>query len=97
MKKRAGSNIDKATDVKTLRELKKMPDKSGAYKWQEVKKFGTQYNLGAPVETLSSLVDVAMRWFNYKLNLEDHEKVDFKIKAGEYIEACVEMPPRFLL
>ena len=85
------TTLSEATDVNVLHELKDALDQVGVYEWQEVEDFVTRYFLGEDAQTLSPIIDVAANRFNAELELLDPEKVDFKIKAKQFVKIYGQM------
>ncbi len=54
----------------------------GVYESQEIKQFNELFFNKVPVDQLSPLINVAAARFNHELELEDADKIDFKIKAN---------------
>ncbi len=57
-------------------------DDIGVYEWYEVEDFVKRYFDNEDAQTLSPIIDTAANRFNFELELEDDDKVDFKIKAN---------------
>lgn len=85
------TTLSEATDVNVLHELKASLDDVGVYEWSEVEKFCTRFFDGEDAEKLSPLIDVAAERFNTGLELEDPEKIDFKIKAKQFVKIYGQM------
>ena len=85
------TTLSEATDVNVLHELKDALDQVGVYEWQEVEDFVTRYFLGEDAQTLSPIIDVAANRFNAELELLDPDKVDFKIKAKQFVKIYGQM------
>jgi len=75
-----------ATDVNVLHELKSKLDDAGVYEWSEVEEFCLRYFNGKDSQKLSPLLDVPAERFNQELQLEDKDKIDFKIKAKQFVK-----------
>ena len=85
------TTLSEATDVNVLHELKDALDQVGVYEWQEVEDFVTRYFAGEDAQTLSPIIDVAANRFNAELELLDPEKIDFKIKAKQFVKIYGQM------
>ncbi|CAN1576134.1 COG0610 Type I site-specific restriction-modification system, R (restriction) subunit and related helicases [Paracoccaceae bacterium] len=85
------TTLSEATDVNVLHELKDALDQVGVYEWQEVEDFVTRYFAGEDAQTLSPIIDIAANRFNAELDLPDPEKIDFKIKAKQFVKIYGQM------
>lgn len=85
------TTLSEATDVNVLHELKDAMDQVGVYEWQEVEDFVTRYFSGEDSQALSPIIDVAANRFNAELELLDPEKIDFKIKAKQFVKIYGQM------
>lgn len=85
------TTLSEATDVNVLHELKDTLDQVGVYEWQEVEDFVTRYFAGEDAQALSPIIDVAANRFNAELELLDPEKIDFKIKAKQFVKIYGQM------
>lgn len=85
------TTLSEATDVNILHELKDALDQVGVYEWQEVEDFVYRYFAGEDAQTLSPIIDVAANRFNAELELPDPEKIDFKIKAKQFVKIYGQM------
>lgn len=85
------TSLSQATDVNVLHELKNAMDDVGVYEWYEVEDFVKRYFNNEDAQTLSPIIDVAAARFEHELELEDDEKVDFKIKAKQYVKIYGQM------
>jgi type I restriction enzyme R subunit len=85
------TTLSEATDVNVLHELKDSLDDVGVYEWGEVDTFCTRYFSGEDAQTLSPMLDTAAERFNTELELEDKDKVDFKIKTKQFIKIYRQM------
>ena len=85
------TSLSGATDVNVLHELKDAMDEVGVYEWHEVEDFVKRYFAGEDAQTLSPLIDKAAARFEHELELEDDEKIDFKIKAKQYVKIYGQM------
>ncbi len=85
------TTLSEATDVNVLHELKDALDQVGVYEWQEVEDFVTRYFAGEDAQTLSPIIDIAANRFNAELELPDPEKIDFKIKAKQFVKIYGQM------
>lgn len=80
------TTLSEATDVNVLHELKDAMDDIGVYDWHEVEEFIKRYFDNADAQELSPIIDVSANRFNVELELEDDDKVDFKIKAKQFVK-----------
>ena len=85
------TTLSEATDVNVLHELKAALDDVGVYEWSEVEEFCKRFFDGEDSEKLSPPIDVAAERFNTGLELEDPEKIDFKIKAKQFVKIYGQM------
>jgi len=85
------TTLSEATDVNVLHELKDAMDDIGVYEWYEVEDFVMRYFDNEDAQTLSPIIDTAANRFNIELALEDDDKVDFKIKAKQFVKIYGQM------
>lgn len=85
------TTLSEATDVNVLHELKDVLDQVGVYEWQEIEDFVARYFAGEDAQMLSPVIDVAAERFNTGLELPDIEKIDFKIKAKQFVKIYGQM------
>ena len=85
------TTLSEATDVNVLHELKATLDEVGVYELSEVEEFCTRFFDGDDSQKLSPLVDGAAERFNEELSLEDKDKIDFKIKAKQFVKIYGQM------
>lgn len=85
------TTLSAATDVNVLHEIKDALDTVGVYEWQEVEDFVARYFAGEDAQTLSPLIDTAADRFNHQLDLADNDKIDFKIKARQFVKIYGQM------
>ena len=85
------TTLGSATDVNVLHELKGSLDQVGVYEWQEVEEFAARYFAGDDAQDLSPLIDTAADRFNQELDLADKDKIDFKIKARQFVKIYGQM------
>lgn len=85
------TSLSEATDVNVLNDLKDALDDVGVYEWAEVDNFAELYFSGADAQELSPLIDVAASRFEHELELADDEKIDFKIKAKQFVKIYGQM------
>ncbi len=85
------TTLSSATDVNVLHELKDALDQVGVYEWHEVEDFVTRYFAGEDAQALSPLIDTAADRFNRQLELAEKEKIDFKIKARQFVKIYGQM------
>jgi len=85
------TRLSEATDINVLHELKDALDDVGVYEWHEVEQFVKLYFNNADAQQLSPIIDTAADRFNNDLELEDNDKVDFKIKAKQFVKIYGQM------
>lgn len=85
------TTLSSATDVNVLHEIKDALDVVGVYEWQEVEDFVARYFAGDDAQLLSPIIDTAADRFNYQLDLADNDKIDFKIKARQFVKIYGQM------
>lgn len=85
------TSLTEPTDINVLHELKDTLDEPGVYEWQDVEKFVELYFDNVDAQALSPIIDVAANRFNQTLELEDEDKIDFKIKAKQFVKIYGQM------
>lgn len=85
------TTLSEATDVNVLHELKDHMDDVGVYEWFEVEDFIQLYFDGEDAQTLSPVIDTAANRFNHELELSEEDKIDFKIKAKQFVKIYGQM------
>ncbi len=85
------TSLSEPTDVNVLHELKDAMDDVGVYEWHEVERFVELYFNNADAQELSPIIDVAANRFNDELELENEHKIDFKIKAKQFVKIYGQM------
>ena len=85
------TSLSGATDINVLHEIKGTLDDTGVYEWFEVEDFVLKYFEGVDAQQLSPLIDYSAHRFNEELGLGDAEKVDFKIKAKQFVKIYGQM------
>ncbi|BAZ53911.1 hypothetical protein NIES4103_65950 [Nostoc sp. NIES-4103] len=88
------TSLSEPTDVNVLHDLKEALDNVGVYEWYEVEQFNKLFFNQAEAEQLSPFIDIAATRFNSELELEEATKIDFKIKAKQFVKiygqvACI--------
>lgn len=88
------TSLSEPTDVNILHDLKDELDDVGVYEWHEVEQFNELFFQKAEAEQLSPIIDIAAARFSHELELEDKAKIDFKIKAKQFVKiygqvACI--------
>ena len=88
------TSLSEATDVNVLHDVKEALDDVGVYEWHEVEAFNALFFNNAEADQLSPLIDTAAVRFTHELELEDAAKIDFKIKAKQFVKiygqvACI--------
>jgi len=85
------TSLSEATDINVLHELKNGLDDVGVYEWSEVEVFVKRYFDGDDAQALSPIIDVAADRFNEALELENDDKIDFKIKVKQFVKIYGQM------
>jgi type I restriction enzyme R subunit len=85
------TTLSEATDINVLHELKSMLDDVGVYEAAEVEDFTARYFAGDDAQQLSPIIDGAAARFNEELELENPDKIDFKIKAKQFVKIYGQM------
>ena len=85
------TSLSEATDVNVLHELKDVLDDVGVYDWHEVEDFVVRYFNNEDAQSLSPIIDIAANRFNEELELENDDKIDFKIKAKQFVKIYGQM------
>ncbi len=85
------TSLSEATDVNVLHELKDVLDGVGVYEWHEVENFVERYFNNEDAENLSPIIDIAANRFNRELELENDDKIDYKIKAKQFVKIYGQM------
>jgi type I restriction enzyme R subunit len=85
------TSLSEATDINVLHELKGTLDDVGVYENSEIETFIEKYFNSADAQELSLIIDVAADRFNHGLELTDEEKIDFKIKAKQFVKIYAQM------
>jgi len=77
--------------VNVLHELKEAFDVVGVYEWAEVVDFAERYFGNADRQLLSPILDTATLRFDVELQLSEEDKVDFKVKAKQFVKIYGQM------
>jgi len=85
------TSLSEATDINVLHEIKDNLDDVGVYEWSEVENFVTRYFNNEDAQSLSPIIDVAAARFNHELELENDDKIDFKVKAKQFVKIYGQM------
>lgn len=86
------TSLSKATDINVLHELKSNLDDQGIYEWSEVEDFVEKYFKGLEADKyLSPIIQIAEDRFNFRLELDDKAKADYKIKAKQFVKIYGQM------
>ena len=80
------TSLREPTDVNVLHDLKDTLDDIGVYESHEVREFNQLFFNNVPADQLSPLIDTAANRFSYELELEEETKIDFKIKAKQFVK-----------
>ena len=85
------TTLSQATDINVLHELKNEMDDVGVYEWYEVEDFVKRYFSTQDAQTLSPIMDIAAERFNHNLALQANEKINFKVKAKQFVKTYGQM------
>jgi type I restriction enzyme R subunit len=85
------TSLSRATDINVLHELKDALDEVGVYEWYEVEDFVKRYFDNEDAQSLSPIIDVAVARFDDELELVAEAKIDFKIKAKQFVKIYGQM------
>lgn len=85
------TSLSEATDINVLHELKDELSDVGVYEWFEVEEFVKRYFNNEDAQKLSPIIDIAAARFNVELGLENDAKIDFKIKAKQFVKIYGQM------
>lgn len=85
------TTLSSATDVNVLHELKGVLDQVGVYEWEEVEEFVSRFFLNEDAQTLSPIIDRSADRFDKQLELEEKNKIDYKIKARQFVKIYGQM------
>ena len=85
------TSLSESTDVNVLHDLKDSLGDTGVYEWFEVDDFVTRYFSGEDAQSLSVVIDKVADRFDNELYLEHQQKVDFKIKAKQFVKIYGQM------
>lgn len=85
------TTLSQATDVNVLHDIKAALDALGVYEGHEVERFNQLYFTNADAEELAPIISLCAERFNQPytnggLGLESDEKIDFKIKAKQFVK-----------
>ncbi|AHJ27607.1 DEAD/DEAH box helicase family protein [Nodularia spumigena CS-584] len=80
------TSLSEPTDINVLHDLKEALDEVGVYEWSEIEKFNELFFNNVEAEKLSPLIDIAVARFSSELELEAASKIDFKIKAKQFVK-----------
>jgi type I restriction enzyme, R subunit len=85
------TTLSGATDVNVLHELKDQLDDVGVYDWHEVEQFNELFFSGVPGDQLSPIIETCVERFDNELDLEESEKVTFKVRAKQFVKIYAQM------
>lgn len=85
------TSLSSATDVNVLHELKEHLDDVGVYDWHEVERFNELFFSGVPGEDLSPIIDTCVVRFDHELELDENEKVTFKVRAKQFVKIYAQL------
>ncbi len=80
------TSLSEPTDVNVLHELKESLDEFGIYEQNEIDDFNEGFFNRVEFDQLTPILQVAARRFNQELDLSDEEKIDFKVKAKQFVK-----------
>ncbi|MDB9375058.1 type I restriction endonuclease subunit R [Nodularia sphaerocarpa] len=80
------TSLSEPTDINVLHDLKEALDEVGVYEWSEIEQFNELFFNNVEAEKLSPLIDIAVARFSSELELEATSKIDFKIKAKQFVK-----------
>ena len=80
------TSLSEATDVNVLHDLKDALDEVGVYEWPEVEQFNELFFNNAPFDDLTPIISAVANRFDQELDLEDEDRIDFKIKAKQFVK-----------
>ena len=85
------TTLSSATDVNVLHELKGVLDQVGVYEWDEVEDFVSRFFMNEDAQALSPIIDKAADRFDKQLELDEKDKIDYKIKARQFVKIYGQM------
>lgn len=85
------TSLSEATDVNVLHEIKDSLDEVGVYEWHEVEDFNTGFFNKKQGDEITQYIDFAVDRFDHHLELEHEDRVDFKIKAKQFVKIYGQM------
>lgn len=85
------TSLMEATDINVLHDLKESLDGLGVYEIYEVNQFNQLFFKGVEAEQLSPIIDTAAQRFNSDLQLTEEDKIDFKIKAKQFVKVYAQL------
>jgi type I restriction enzyme R subunit len=88
------TSLSEPTDVNVLHDLKDALDDVGVYEQSELEEFNSRFFDRLPAHELSPILDIAAQRFTTELELAEADKIDFKIKAKQFVKiygqvACI--------
>ncbi|AFY81522.1 type I restriction endonuclease subunit R [Oscillatoria acuminata] len=85
------TELSEATDVNVLHDLKESLDGLGVYEIHEINEFNQLFFDGVEADQLSPIIDTAAERFNQELELSEEDKIDFKIKAKQFVKVYAQL------
>jgi type I restriction enzyme R subunit len=85
------TSLTEATDINVLNDLMAELEDYGVYEWYEVEDFVKRYFNNEDAQSLSPIIDIAAARYEHELELEHQQKVDFKVKAKQYVKIYSQM------
>ncbi len=85
------TTLNEATDVNVLHDLKESLDALGVYEIHEINEFNQLFFDGVEADQLSPIINTAAQRFNEELELSDEDKIDYKIKAKQFVKIYAQL------
>lgn len=80
------TSLECETDINVLHDIKELIDYEGVYTEEDVLEFSNMYFNGADAQQLSPILDKCADNFNIYLNLDDEEKINFKVRCKQFVK-----------
>ena len=80
------TTLTEATDINVLHEIKAKLDDVGVYELAEVIDYADRYFGGATMDVLEAKIDIYADRFNNTLDLNDEDKIEFKMQAKQFVK-----------
>ncbi|MBE9223592.1 type I restriction endonuclease subunit R [Cyanobacterium stanieri LEGE 03274] len=85
------TSLTEPTDINVLHDLKESLDELGIYEQEEVNQFNQLFFNGVEAQQLSPIIDTASQRFNSDLQLTEEDKIDFKVKAKQFVKVYAQL------